>query len=418
MECPAARFLLCLILLSAVLFAGCTTGKSPGMETPQGEDVVDAFLPITGVASQFGESHKAALCVAMDDINAYYRDTGSKYRIRVAFYDTGTDPATSLALAKQVHADGRRFIIGYVTSAEIQAMKEYTDANGMIVITTGSTAPSLAIPGDSVYRVVSDDTSQGRVLASWFSREKISAVVPLWRGDTWGDGLVNATRDSLPDHGGAMSDGVRYDPGITDFNETIATLDAIVGRAIGMHGADRTGVFVVSFGEIVPVMTGAASYPNLSRVRWFGCDGNAGDPGLTGTTPAARFAAKTGFAGTAWGIPPVNADSPVIARIRDRLGRDPDGMAIALYDVLWVVASVNERMPAGAGPDRIEGTLMEHMKTYDGVSSSLALNAAGDRELASYDILRVGTGPDGSRWEKIANVVSRPDGREEVFPLT
>lgn len=407
---------LLLIVAAFILCTGCTTTNPPvASGSTSGETVVDAFVPLTGVGSQFGESHRAALLTAADDINRYYREIGSPATVKVIVHDTGTDPATSARLAREVREGGRMFIIGYVTSAEIAAIRNYTGANGMIVITTGSTAPSLAIPGDSVYRVVSDDTAQGKVMASWLSREKVRTVIPLWRGDIWGDGLVNATREALGRQGGVMTEGVRYDPATTDFNATVSALDAAAGRAIGTGGAGAVGIFTVTFGEIGPIAEAAASRPNLSRVRWFGTDGNTGDPKLAGTTPAARFAAGVNFSGTTWGIPATGTGDAVTARIRDRLGRGPDGMAAAIYDTLWVTVSAKEGIPAGAGPAQAARVLSQHFDTWYGVSGILAVNDAGDREVSTYDIMRVATEGSGAQWVRSAQVVSWPGGREEVY---
>ena len=38
----------------------------------------------------------------------------------------------------------------------------YAEANDMLLISYGSTAPSLSIPDDNVYRFVPDETNQAR----------------------------------------------------------------------------------------------------------------------------------------------------------------------------------------------------------------------------------------------------------------
>lgn len=399
-----------LFLIAAVFLGGCTS--APPRETsavsPAGEVPVDALLALHGVGSSLGESSQAALLTAEDDINQYYREIGSPTRVRVVIHDTGSDPATALALEEQVRASGGRFVIGYLSSAESSAIKNVTDANGMIAISSGSTAPALAIPDDSLYRMISDDSAQGEFMAIYLDTEHIRAIVPLWRGDIYGDSLTNLTLAAFSGRGGVAREGVRYDPGTTDFNATVASLDMLAGEAIDAYGAESVGIYAVTFNEIADIMNVSAERPNLSRLRWFGSDGNTLDPSLTGTTPAARFAARANMTGSIWGVPFEYQNSSEVFRIKERLGREPDGSAIALYDTLWVVMEVLEETPADANQTELARALVRHLDTYHGASSDLTPNAAGDRILASYDFLRVVDGPSGSRWEKITQVRKGP----------
>ena len=408
-----------LLVITVVLLAGCT-GTAPKDNTSAlpatGEVQVDALLALHGVGSSLGESSRAALLTAEDDINEYYREIGSPTRVRVVIHDTGSDPATALELAKKVRTDGRRFVIGYLSSAELSAIKNYTDTNGMIALSSGSTAPSLAIPNDSIYRMISDDSAQGQFMAIYLDSAHIRAIIPLWRGDNWGDGLSNLTLTAFSTRNGVALEGVRYDSGTTDFNATVASLDMLAGKAIETYGADSVGIYAVTFNEIGDIMTAAAARPNLSRVRWFGSDGNTLDPTLTGTTPAARFAARVNMTGMIWGIPDEYRNSSEILRIKDRLGREPDGSSIALYDALWVVMEVQEETTADANQTRLARALVHHLDTYHGASADLTPNAAGDRILASYDLLQVTNGTSGSEWKMIAQIRKGPsDPKEEII---
>jgi branched-chain amino acid transport system substrate-binding protein len=410
--------LIALFLFAAIFLGGCTSAppQDTGTVTPAGEVPVDALLPLSGVGASLGDSSKAALLTAQDDINQYYREIGSPTRVRVVIHDTGTDPATARALAEQVRAGGGRFVIGYLSSAESAAIKTYTDSNGMIAISSGSTAPALAIPNDSLYRMISDDSAQGEFMAVYLDEEDIRAIVPLWRGDIYGDSLTNLTRAAFSTRGGVARDGVRYDPQTTDFNATAASLDTLTGEAIDSYGAESVGIYAVTFNEIADIMNASAGRPNLSRVRWFGSDGNTLDPSLTGTTPAALFAARVNMTGSIWGIPYEYQNSSERVRITERLGREPDGSAIALYDTLWVVMEVLEETPAEANQTELARALVRHLDTYNGASSDLTPNSAGDRILASYDFIEVVGGPSGSRWEKITQVRKGPfDSREEII---
>jgi branched-chain amino acid transport system substrate-binding protein len=411
--------LVMIVLLAVIMFiTGCTTippapasGPAP---TVSSLIVVDALLPLTGSYSSFGEMAQAALLTAEKDINEYYQAIGSPARVTVVIHDTGSDPDTALRLVQAVHADGRRIVLGHMTSAEIAAIKGYTDTNGMVVLDAGSTSPALAIPGDSIYRLISDDSTQGQVMGVWLARNTIDAIVPIWRGDIWGDGLLNATRAAFAERNGVTLEGVRFDPAATDFAAPVSSLDILAGDAVRTYGAGRVGIYIIGFDETAPILNEASGRQNLSQIRWFGCDGNTGVSALTGLTPAARFAARVNLTGTVWGIAHGNPLDGPQTRIRERLGFQPSSGPVALYDALWVVKDISEEIPAGAGQAQIEAALVRHMNTYDGESRSLKPNEAGDRSLASYDIMQVFSGSAGSGWQKIANVIIWTDGREEI----
>ncbi len=66
----------------------------------------------------------------------------------------------------------------------------------------------MAIPNDSVYRLVPDDSNQGTALSKLIQHEGIEVLVPVWRGDTWGDGLSDATTSSFVDEADSIDEGV------------------------------------------------------------------------------------------------------------------------------------------------------------------------------------------------------------------
>ncbi|MFA4860954.1 ABC transporter substrate-binding protein [Methanoregula sp.] len=411
--------LVSLILLAALIFmAGCTTTtpEKAAVPAPAGSKIitVDALLPLNGSYASFGEQAKASLLTSEADINQYYQDTGSSSRVNVVIHDTGSDPATALELVKKVHADGRRFVLGQMTSAEIAAIKEYTDTNGMVVLDAGSTTSSLAIPGDSLYRLTSDDSAQGRVMGILLGKNNIRAIVPIWRGDIWGEGLLNSTKTAFSSRKGVILDGVRYDPAATDFALSLSSLDILTGDAITRYGADRVGVYIIGLDESASILNEAAGKPNLSRVRWFGCDGNTAIPSLTGSTAAARFAAQTNMTGTVWGIAYGDPSSGPQTRIKERLGYTPSAGPVTLYDALWVVKDVYDEIPADANQARTEAALVRRLSTYDGETKSLLPNAAGDRSLASYDVMLAVGNPDGTGWTRVSQIITWADGREDI----
>lgn len=91
-----------------------------------------------------------------------------------------------------------RIVIGPLTSAELSTAKNYADTNGILLISPYSTSPSLAIPGDNIFRSVPDDTKEAQALVNKMWQDGIRAIVPIWRNDTYGNEL---SRNVISDFG-------------------------------------------------------------------------------------------------------------------------------------------------------------------------------------------------------------------------
>ena len=181
-----AKFLL-ICLLATIVTSGAESPKN--MENIS----IGALVPITGDWATNGEQVKAALDVGLVDVNRFLENIGSDKRAVLAVEDTKADPAIALEKLTALHDQGMNIVIAAGSSQELQAMKDYADKNGVLLVASSSTAPSLAIPGDNIYRLVTDDTHQGEVMDLFLASSNISAMVPMARDDVWGDGLLKAT---------------------------------------------------------------------------------------------------------------------------------------------------------------------------------------------------------------------------------
>ncbi|MCK9278179.1 MAG: ABC transporter substrate-binding protein [Methanoculleus sp.] len=405
-----------LVILAAVIFCcGCTGTQTTTQGTVQ-ENVIGVLLPLSGDIAESGEASRVALEVAAGDINDYYASIGSDYRVRLHIEDTKADPTVALEMLKKLDAQGIKMVIGPGSSAELDAIRTYADEHGIIIVSILSTAPSLAIPGDNVFRFVPPDTYQADATASLFELDGTAAIVPISRGDIWGDELRNLTATAFEARNGTVYDGVRYMPGSEDYAGMVADLDVQIGQAVAVHGKERVGVYAVTFNEIVPIMTAAAETENLTTVRWYGCDGNGLLNSLATTGDTARFAARTNFTAPAIGNAELDPRSEVVyQKIRDRLGREPDGYSMASYDALWVVTLVGLQTDS-PNIAALKAALMETAMWYScALSEAAEPDPAGDRSTAHYCFLSVEVDGDGYRWVPVAQYDIWDAGRAPDF---
>ncbi|RLF15862.1 MAG: hypothetical protein DRJ97_02830 [Thermoprotei archaeon] len=361
---------------------------------------VGAVLCLTGDLATYGENEKVALEIAQQEINQMFEACGAPVKIEVLFEDSETKPDIALEKLQTLAAQGVKVVIGMMSSAEVRNVKSYADANKIVIISPSSTAPDLAIPDDYVFRFCPDDTKQGPAMARVIWDSGIRYVIPVWRGDAWGDGLVEAAMSRFKELGGEVDEGIRYDPTAKEFSAEVSTLASKVQDAVNKYGADKVGVYYVAFEEAAMFFDQADQYPILKQVRWFGSDGTALSSAILEDPVAAAFAKETKFVNTYF----APAESEKLIRLRnaiqEKLNRIPDPYAYNAYDALWVVAKCI--MIAGKyDADAIKAILPTVAESSFGASGWIKLNEAGDREIGDYNLWAIIEVDGQLQWEKV-----------------
>jgi branched-chain amino acid transport system substrate-binding protein len=389
--------------------------------------LIGALLPLSGTLSSFGESAEASLRLAVDDVNNQLAKSGSSSRVGLVIEDTKTDPNVAREKLKDLASKGIRIVIGPATSANVAAVKEYADENGILIVSSSSTAPSLAIPDDNVFRFVPDDTHQAEALAKQMWDEGTRVVIPIWRTDVFGNNLQSLLKEKFEKLGGKVVDGIGYDPPVGNFaaslhrinfivwEQELRSLNQKVNDAVSQYGADKVGVYIIAFDEIVPIMIQANRHQALQSVSWYGSDGSVQHEGLIYNIEAAEFAVKTNFLSPIYGVEATDSFKELEKRIVEEIDRVPRSYAEVIYDEFWVAALTLSNYN-GTQQDDI-GSLREAFinttNSYIGVTGRTELNDAGDKKYGSYDFWAVRPvskdvkNKDSFEW---ANVAANPIG--------
>ena len=405
---------------------------APATAIKQQKVTIGALIPITGVSSSLGESEGAALKIATKDVNEYLLKTHSGIGIELVVEDTQSNASVSLEKLKQLAAKGIKIVIGPATSAAVQGVKDYADKNGILLISPSSTAPSLAIAGDNLFRFVPDDRHQGEAIAKRMWDDGIRVVVPFWRTDVYGNDLVKATKQSLQELGGRVADGVGYIPNTGDFaaslnrinfivwDQDLKALDSKVNQAISQYGTDKIGVYFVGFDEIAPIFIQAQNHPTLSKVKWYGSDGSTLNNKLIRNTEAAAFAVKTGFPTPIYAVENDNDErlKHIEDQIHEQIERTPRSYASVAYDALWVSALAENNTKATRDINYLKSTIVKIADSYNGITGNTTLNQFGDRKYGDYDFWAVrnsGSTHDSFIWKRIGKYMPDVRAKEEFI---
>src|SRR5215211_3522827 len=399
------QVLVAVILVGGILSYGfMTSGATESTRyvgAAQGENtiLIGALLPLSGTLSSFGESAEASLGLAVEDVNSQLANSGSSSRVGLIIEDTKTDPNVAREKLIDLASKGIRIVIGPSTSAAVAAVKDYADENGILIVSSSSTAPSLAIPDDNVFRFVPDDTYQAEVLAKKMWDEGTRVVIPIWRTDVFGNNLQTSLKEKFEKLGGKVIDGIGYNPPVGNFaaslhrinfivwEQELRSLTSKVNDAVNQYGADKVGVYIVAFDEIVPIMIQANRHQDLQSVRWYGSDGSAQNEGLIKNVEAAEFAVKTNFLNPIYGVEASDSFNKLEERIVEEIDRAPRSYAEVAYDEFWVAALTLNKYTGTQKDDigSLRQTFVNTTNFYIGVTGRTELNDAGDRINGSYD---------------------------------
>ena len=259
-----------------------------------------------------------------------------------------------------------------------------------------------------MYRLVPDDGGQGVALSKVLAEAGIEALVPIWRGEAYGDGVWRAVSDEFEERGGVVYAGVRYSPYTPEMSLEVALLDEYVKEAIVRHGADRVAVLVISFEESLKILRTSAQYDVLDDVRWFASESVTLGSGLAADGPAAGFAESVGLTAAEILLAPGERHGHVTETVAADLGREPSVVVHTAYDSVWMVGLAI--IQAGSTEaDRVGEALYSVAAGYDGALRYDGLNESGDLLPTAHKITRF---MDGA-WTQVGTYLAETDALTE-----
>jgi len=349
---------------------------------------VDGLFSLTGNWSSLGQASQAAIQIGVVDANLYLQRKAIPYRLIASVHDTKLDPQTAVTLFTQAANSGVHFVIGPQSSAELAAIKPISDASNVLLVSQGSTAGSLAIGGDAIYRFCPADKVEGAKIAESIFDSGIRALITVARDDAGNTGLQLSTGNAFTAAGGMVEATVPYAVAQTNFSSLLADIKSKLAMLKQTYTIDQIGIYLASFDECVALFTQADTDPELKNIHWFGGDGVVKSVALQTNPIAAAFADSTKFFAPEFGIPESSEDLslPIAKRIKAKTGQEPDAFALAIYDAIFVIAKVIETSK-GVPEDRaaLLNAFNTEAATYSGITGPTLLDSAGDRATGSYN---------------------------------
>src|SRR3954454_22669749 len=391
------RVIIRVLLLLAITLAGEVRATTP--QTVK----IGVLATLTGSGFSLGTNTVAALRIAAADIqNIHPQYNPVRYRFLVR--DTQHDPSRALNAIQDLHARGVKIVIGPQTSSEVAMIKPFADAHNILVISQGSTASSLAIPGDNIFRFCPNDRREAEALVALLQHDGIRAIVPLWRNDAGNNGLHDSVKIRFQALGGRVAPGFLYEPSTTNFSAaTNSVASQITSLISGGISPSSVAVYLAAFDEAVDIFHSAQGNPTLENTAWYGSDGVALSAALTGDSDAAGFATSVGYPNPIFGLSDSlrNRWPPIANQIEARTGITADAFALSTYDALFVVnlALVHAQPQKHFG--EFKAAFVEEAAHYCAITGSTELDAAGDRLNGDFDFWAVRLRNSSYTWVRV-----------------
>jgi branched-chain amino acid transport system substrate-binding protein len=368
-------------------------------ETPR-EVHIGALLSLTGAGETLGDTSEVALKIAAERWNDSQQ--GKKVKVVLDVENTNLEAEHAQAALTRLADKGVQIAIGPQSSSEVAAISDQAAARGVLLVSQGSTASSLGLPDDNVYRFVPTDRVEGRASADLMLQNKASTVIPMWRNDRGNNGLADSVRAAVTSSGATVTEGVRYEPDTTDFTPALADLSTQVQAAVGNAGADKVAVYLAGFEEVANVFTAARAVTGLDGVRWYGGDGSAQSNALLAGGPAtfATSGKVKGYPSPLVALPSAQAkrDAKLVREISKRAKNPADAFTLAAYDAFNVAARTLSDTPADADAVTLRAAFARAAEDANGTTGRIQLDSAGDRVSTPYAFWSVCQRGKSPRW--------------------
>ena len=353
--------------------------------------VVDVGLLISSTGELIStDNYDIMTSFGQRDFNNYLEEIGAPWRMNLVWEDTRNDPVVALEKIQVLNSKGIKFVLGPKTTDEIHHIKSYADSSDMVLISPSSASPSLAV-ADNIFRMVPNDTYQGKVLALLFQEKGIKAVIPIYRGDVWGDGIYETAKNGFEALGGVMDEGVRYSPDVTVYSTEATLLSSLVDEYVNEYSADKVAVLMAGFSETVHLLGSADPFDNLHDVRWFGSDGSLNDITLSDDPVAWAFLQDVNFTSTAFDTSRNDVYAHLQERFMEMIQRTPHVYDFPIYDSIWVLGKTILETDS-IDPLTVRDAITDVASRHTGAIGTINLNEFGDFATPSYDLWSIRDG--------------------------
>jgi branched-chain amino acid transport system substrate-binding protein len=326
---------------------------------------VDGGTVAIGTAGPWKEPYalnvRRAVEMAVEEVNESGLGKGRRFEV-VARDDEG-DGVKAAGVALELRGDPRVMaVVGHANSGGMVGAAPLYDGY-LAAISPSATSPEITGVSPWVFRVTTNDSVNGAMLARFAAERGYRRVAVLYENNVYGRDLASAFRAAygraLVGYDPIASDGSRVEPFVSYYARLAPELIFVAGT----EGSGRA------------LLSEAARQG--FRARWMGGDGWTGiqtHPASEGAYVAVPFN--------------VNAQEPeaqrFVERFRARYRAEPDANAAMAYDATMLIVQA----VGAVGPDRAKVrdylAAVRGERAFHGITGTIRFGADGDPQGARF----------------------------------
>lgn len=198
-------------------------GSAATTREADGTLTISTLLPFTGDLSSFGPGMRAAVELAVQDINAAGGVNDADVVLE-SNQDDGTDPDKASTGAEQIISDEKvDLVVGAAASGVSDAVIGKITGAGIAQCSPSNTAASLSDKEDNglYFRTAPSDDLQGPALVDLVTGDGKQKIAVIARNDEYGKGFADAIETAVEETGGSLTAKVLYDPDAADLSADV-----------------------------------------------------------------------------------------------------------------------------------------------------------------------------------------------------
>lgn len=373
--------ILCAPLL-ALLFVACGT-QSEDTNPSDPDFTIGVLLDQSGDTSQSSYLLENALFEAAKAAQETYG-----VAIALEVRDTQGDPSGASAAFQELVDLGIRVFIGPDTSGEAQAVLPLANAVGALLVSPSSTAQSLAIPNDALYRLSPTNLVEATASLNLMQSQGKRSLVTVNRDDLGNGESVSAMRSAAGRAGFALQPPITYPQSFdstSSFTDVAEQVAASVSAAAGAGSTEPVVVYASGYDEIDDLFADMRSINSLQGVATYGS-----------SSVSQQYLVVSSAGPAFFGVEADNLPSPLLSVPSDRQaeaqqitqeigGTNPNAFVLNGYDGVLMMAKAYLNDPTFAsGGSASRQAFVKAADGYPGLTGITFLNAAGDRISGRY----------------------------------
>jgi len=383
------KYLNIILGLFVILLMGCAPAAQQGAPAEGAEAApaaagelpavkIGVIAPLSGDVANLGADHRAGVALAVQEINAAGGINGRQVEAIYEDAKCGGKDATTAA-TKLIEVDKVQFIVGGLCSSETLAAAPLAEQAKVVMISPGSSNPSVSQAGDYIFRTWPSDTGQGKVIAEEMIKREHHKVAVILMNKDYNIGLANAFKENFEKMGGVITAWELYAEEEKDFRTPVAKARASKPDAI----------YLVSY----PVDGGLI----IKQIRQLRIDLPVYGTETLGTKDTVDAAGKENIEGMVYATakfdPTWKRASEFLPKAQQVKGSDLTMPALSAdaYDAVYLIAEALRTAPDQEPTGTIVKDYLYTVKNWEGAGGRLTFDEHGD-PLKDFQIMIVHDG--------------------------